>query len=91
MIQFDQTILDYFKVKSCQSVRHLEHNGVMYAIFITNRYRKMGWIAEVNGKYYGNISKISLKEKDDAIDYYLTIDKNAKESIDALNKEGTNI
>jgi len=84
MNPLDNKILEKFKVKSCQSVRHLEYKGIMYAIFITNRFRKIGWIAEVNGKYYGTFSKLSLKQKDDAIDFYLAMDKNAKDSLDKL-------
>lgn len=67
-----------------QSVRNLEHNGHVYAIYITNRFRKIGWMAEIDGQYYGMTAKLLLKQRDDIIDYYLTIDKNAKESIDAL-------
>lgn len=86
--ELDQKALEIYKVKSFQSVRHLIHNnGTMYAIFITNRFRRIGWIAEVEGKYYGTFSKLQLKEKDDIIDYYLTIDRNAKETIDELCKQ----
>lgn len=84
MNPLDNKILEHFKVKSCQSVRHLEYRDVMYAIFITNRFRKIGWLAEFEGKFYGTFSKLSLKEKDDIIDYYLAMDKNAKETIDKL-------
>lgn len=89
MKPLDDTILDYFKVKSCQSVRHLHHNGTMYAVFITNRFRKIGWLTEIGGRYYGSFSKMTLKDKDDIIDYYLTMDANAKASIDALHGTGT--
>ena len=85
MNPLDNKILEHFKVKSCQSVRHLEHNGVMYAIFITNRFRKIGWLSEIKGQYYGTFAKMSLKQKDDIIDYYLSMDANAKASIDKLN------
>ncbi|MGI9118411.1 MAG: hypothetical protein ACR2IQ_02590 [Minisyncoccia bacterium] len=84
MKELDNKILEQFKIKSCQSVRHLIHKDVMYAVFITNRFRKIGWMAQVGEKYYGNIAKMSLKEKDDIIDYYVSIDKNAKDSIEQL-------
>lgn len=84
MKPLDDTILEYFKVKSVQSIRYQTHNGVLFAIFITNRFRKIGWFAEFEGKYYGTFSKLQLKDKDDIIDYYLAIDKNAKDSIDSL-------
>ena len=89
MKPLDQTILDYFKVKSCQSVRHLVdmNTNVAYAIFITNRFRKIGWIAEVEEKYYGGFTKLVLKDKDDIIDYYLAMDDQAKRSILELCKK----
>jgi hypothetical protein len=67
-----------------QSVRHLIHDGEMYAVYITKGFKQMGWLGEVNGKYYGTITKLALKEKDDIIDYYLTLDKNAKDTIEAI-------
>lgn len=87
MQQLNDKILEHLKVKWLQSVRHMEHNGVMYAVYITNRFRKIGWLAEINGKYYGTPAKMSLKQKDDIIDYYLTIDRNAKETIDLILKQ----
>lgn len=86
MQPLEQKILEQFKIKSCQSVRHLVdmNTSVAYAIFITNRYRKIGWIAEVNGKYYGTFSTLVLKDKDDIIDYYLAMDDNAKKTIQQL-------
>lgn len=84
MKELDNKILEHFKIKSCQSVRHLEYNGIMYAIFITNRFRKIGWLAKIDERYYGTFAKLIIKEKDDIIDNYLAIDKNAKDSIDKL-------
>ena len=85
-MELDNKILDHFKIKSCQSIRHLTHDGNLYAIFITNRFRKIGWLTEKDGKYYGTFAKMSLKEKDDIIDYYLAMDANAKASLDELWK-----
>ena len=73
--------------ETMQSVRNLEHNGVMYAIYITNRFRKIGWMAEIDEKFYGASTKLSLQQKDDIIDYYLTMDKNAKDTIEELCKK----
>lgn len=67
-----------------QSVRHLVYGGALYAIYITKKFKQMGWLAEVNGKYYGTITDLKLKEKDDIIDYYLALDENAKKTIDAI-------
>jgi len=83
----DDKIIEQFKVKSFQSVRHLIHNGVLYAIFITNRFRKMGWMTEIGGKHYGNVVKLSLVEKDDIIDVYVSLDTNAKQTINEVCKQ----
>ena len=87
MLELDNKILEQFKVKSCQSIRHLLHNGQTYAIFITNRFRKIGWIYEKDGKYYGAQAKMILRDKDDIIDFYVAMDTNAKASIEELCKE----
>ena len=80
MQELDSKILAHFKIKSCQSIRHLidMNTSTAYAIFITNRYRKIGWMAEVKGEYYGITSPMSLDQKDDIIDYYVTMKLNAK-------------
>lgn len=70
-----------------QSVRNLEHNGTMYAIYIAKLFRKIGWMAEIDGKFYGQVAMMKLEQKDDIIDYYLAIDVNAKESIDKICRE----
>jgi hypothetical protein len=76
--------LEKFTQKTMQSVRNLEHNGIIYAVFITNRFRKIGWMAEIQGEFYVQLAKMKLEQKDDIIDFYLTTDKNAKDSIDAI-------
>ena len=67
-----------------QSVRHLTHEGELYAIYITKKFRQIGWLGEVDGKYYGTLTDLKLKEKDDIIDYYLAMDENAKKTITAI-------
>lgn len=84
----EQDIKKILNIKGLQSVRHLVHeSGNPYAIYITNRFRKIGWLTNIDGKYYGTISKLSLKDKDDAIDYYLAIDENAKKTMNQLCKK----
>jgi len=67
-----------------QSVRHLTHLGELYAIYITKCFKQIGWLGEVKGKYYGTLTDLKLKEKDDIIDYYLAMDENAKKTIKTL-------
>jgi hypothetical protein len=85
----DEEIIKTINTKGLQSVRHLidMETGTAYCIYITNRFRKIGWLAQVEGKYYGTQAKLALKEKDDIIDYYLTIDDNAKKTIKELCKK----
>ncbi len=79
----EEQIKNTLNIKSFQSVRHLVdmHTSVAYAIYITNRFRKIGWLAQFEGKYYGQMAKLSIKEKDDIIDAYLAIDENAKKTL----------
>lgn len=84
----DEEIIKTLNIKGLQSVRHLVHeSGNPYAIYITNRFRKIGWLSNIDGKYYGTMSKLALKDKDDIIDYYLAIDENAKKTLTELCKK----
>lgn len=73
--------------KTMQSVRHLMYKEIPYAIYITNRFRKIGWMAIIKGEYYGVTSKLELQQKDDIIDYYVTMKKNAEDSIEEICKK----
>ena len=84
MEKLNKKELEKLTTMSMQSVRNMIHNNVVYAVYITNRFRKMGWMAEINGEFYGQTVKMRLEQKDDIIDIYLAVDKNARESIDAI-------
>lgn len=87
----DNDICEKLNIKGLQSVRHLIHveTGTMYAVFITNRFRKIGWVTEIGEKYYSQLAKMQLKDKDDIIDYFLAMDENAKKSIADICKNQT--
>ena len=69
--------------QTMQSTRTNIYEDVVYAIYITKGFKFIGWMAEINEKYYGTQAEMVLpaKQKDDIIDYYLAMDKNAQESI----------
>ena len=87
MVSLNKKQLEKLTALTMQSVRNLNHNDVMYAVFITKRFTKIGWMAEIDGKFYSNIFKLKLEQRDDIIDFYVATDKNAKDSIDEICKE----
>lgn len=84
MVSLNKKQLEKLTLLKMQSVRNLVHNGILYAVFITNLFRKIGWMTEIDGKFYSNVFKLKREQPDDIIDYYLSTDQNAKESIDAI-------
>lgn len=87
MLITDKEIIEKLNAKGLQSVRHLEHGGVMYSIYIEKGFKKIGWLAKINYEYYGTVAKLDkiLKSQmDDIIDHYLITDQNAKQSIDKI-------
>lgn len=86
-MELNKKQLEDFTKMSMQSVRHCEYEGVFYAIYITNRFTKIGWMAEIGDKFYGTTAKMKLDQKDDIIDFYLAIDKNAIDTIKSLRVE----
>lgn len=84
MVSLNKKQLEKLSGLTMQSVRNLYHEGVMYAVFITNRFTKIGWMAEIDQKFYSNVFKLKIQQRDDIIDYYLSTDQNAKDSITSI-------
>lgn len=93
-MELDKAIIDKMNAKGLQSVRNLVHlvedKQVVYAIYIEKGFKNIGWMAEIDGKYYGSYSplgKILKAQMDDIIDAYLAIDDQAKRSIEEICKK----
>lgn len=95
----EKDFIDKLNAKGIQSVRnimHMVHKGegeqtqwvqVPFAIYFEKGFKKCGWLAEINGKYYGSTSpmeKILKSQMDDIIDVYLALDDQARRSIDKI-------
>lgn len=86
-MELEEQIIKKMNAKGLQSVRHLVWEEVPYAIYIEKGFKSIGWLTEIEGKFYGSVSpleKIPKAQMDDIIDYYLAIDTQAKRSIEQI-------
>lgn len=93
--KLDKDFPDKLNMKGLQSVRHLMHaipfegmwKQIPFSIYIEKGFKKIGWLVEIDGEYYGSVSpmpKILKTQMDDLIDVYMAIDDQARRSIDNI-------